>query len=140
MSITNLVMLNVLSYTQQQSKTLLLLGRMQNIEGAKPDRAQHYTCFLILLFETALLLKRIIRGDHLGNQASKHRQMQLKLVGLRPNYYYYYYYYYYYLLILFYLYSTGAIDTLSFLIKRGAVINVIDRIGVTPLHLAARNR
>ena len=45
----------------------------------------------------------------------------------------------YYLLILFYLYSTGAIDTLSFLIKRGAVINVIDRIGVTPLHLAARN-
>ena len=44
-----------------------------------------------------------------------------------------------YLLILFYLYSTGAIDTLSFLIKRGAVINVIDRIGVTPLHLAARN-
>ena len=69
MSITNLVVLNVLSYTQQQSKTLLLLL----------------------------------------------------------------------LLLLFYLYSTGAIDTLSFLIKRGAVINVIDRIGVTPLHLAARN-
>ncbi|XP_019853444.1 PREDICTED: E3 ubiquitin-protein ligase HACE1-like [Amphimedon queenslandica] len=35
--------------------------------------------------------------------------------------------------------NTGAIDTLSFLIKRGATINVIDRIGVTPLHLAARN-
>ena len=42
-------------------------------------------CFLILLFKTTLLLKRIIRGDHPGKQLSKHRQTQLKLGGLRPN-------------------------------------------------------
>ena len=35
--------------------------------------------------------------------------------------------------------STGAADCLTLLLKKGALANIQDKIGVTPLHLAARN-
>lgn len=35
--------------------------------------------------------------------------------------------------------STGSADCLSLLVRKGALVNVQDKIGVTPLHLAARN-
>ena len=37
------------------------------------------------------------------------------------------------------IYSTGSYESLLFLLKKGCIVNVIDRIGITPLHLAARN-
>ena len=40
---------------------------------------------------------------------------------------------------MFYTCSTGAADCLGVLLKKGAHVNVQDKIGSTPLHLAARN-
>lgn len=42
-------------------------------------------------------------------------------------------------IMLYFFTSTGAVDCLVFLIKKGANVNLQDKIGVTPLHLAARN-
>ena len=36
-------------------------------------------------------------------------------------------------------YSTGSADSVGVLLKRGANVNLQDKIGVTALHLAARN-
>ena len=36
-------------------------------------------------------------------------------------------------------FSTGSADTVGVLLKRGANVNLQDKIGVTALHLAARN-
>ena len=36
-------------------------------------------------------------------------------------------------------YSTGSADSVGVLLKRGANANLQDKIGVTALHLAARN-
>ena len=37
-----------------------------------------------LLFKTVLLLKQIIRSDHLGKQTNKHRETRLKIGGFAP--------------------------------------------------------
>ena len=37
------------------------------------------------------------------------------------------------------LHSTGAADCVHYLLKRNASVNIQDKIGITPLHLAARN-
>ena len=38
-----------------------------------------------------------------------------------------------------FLCSTGAADCVAFLLKRNASVNLRDKIGITALHLAARN-
>lgn len=41
--------------------------------------------------------------------------------------------------LVFFVHSTGSADCLTILLKKGALVNVQDKIGVTPLHLASRN-
>lgn len=44
-----------------------------------------------------------------------------------------------YVILMYIMSSTGAADSLGCLLKRGANVNLQDKIGVTALHLAARN-
>ena len=42
-------------------------------------------------------------------------------------------------MISFFFFSVGAYESMVFLLKKGAVPNVPDRQGITPIQVAARN-